>query len=93
MLLASLGLFPSLLSAVLISISINLTTNQKGAAMAKRKMLLMLVYSKLVKSGYYYNARLVLRYLSGLDRSQNAKDAVQFCLCYYDINPKEWANV
>lgn len=93
MLLGLPGPFLSLLSALLIGISINSIINLKGVAMAKRKMLLMLVYSKLVKSGYYYNARLVLRYLSGLDRSQNAKDAVQFCLCYYDLTPKEWLNV
>ena len=92
MLLVLWGLLPSLLSAVLISISFNSIINLKGAVMAKQKILLMLVYSKLVKSGYYYNARLVLRYLSGLDRSQSAKDAISFCLCYYDINPKDCLN-
>lgn len=57
---------------------------------AKRKKLLMVLYSKLVKSGKYYNANGVLQYLLGINRSKYILENVRFWCLIYNINFSAW---
>lgn len=56
----------------------------------KRKMLLMSLYSKLVKSGKYYNANGVLHYLIGINRSKYILENIRFWCLIYNINFAVW---
>lgn len=64
---------------------------KSGGFMAnKRKKLYMLLYSKLVRAGYYNSARNLLHNLIGFKNAKQYLPNIQFWCIAYDINLKEW---
>ncbi len=57
----------------------------------KRKMLLMALYSILLKKGYFSSANAVLHYLNGNKQAFDFKDAKFWCTCF-GLNYSEWFN-